>query len=146
MKNRLIILIITMCIVFQLARLESYVSTANREQEERLGSGAERHAQITTRSESLERGNLYNAQVTEQAEIDERYRGLNNAQITTEKEKLQRSGRFDDAQLTTRAQDWENSGRVKSAQITSQRKQESRATNNASLTERMEKQAREDSH
>ena len=114
MKRRLLILIITMCVVFQLARLESYMgygsvtSTANMEQEERFAGGSEHNADITARGENRERKDvLDNAQKTKYNEKEERYYQLNNPQATAGKEKEERSWLLNDAYATTKAEQLE---------------------------------------
>lgn len=148
MKNRLIVLIITMCVVFQLARLEGYRSTEQMEQEERFGGGSEINAKKTSWEEEIEREKLYNPQATERAEMQERRRVLDNAQITASAEKKERSGLLNDARLTTQDESRERRGTMSNAQLTGRGEAKERygSRDNASLTQRMEQEAHQDPH
>lgn len=155
MKQRLLILLITICVVFQLARLESYMgygseaSTEQMEQGERVYGGSEHNADITARGETRERkDDLDNARATKYNETKERYFELDNSQVTQDREKAERSANLDDAYVTTRAQNLENKDFTVNNLSTGQEERKERVgdKNNASLTERMEREARENSH
>jgi hypothetical protein len=155
MKQRLLILIITICVVFQLARLESYMgygseaSTGQMEQEERVYDGAEHNADITNRGETRERkDDLDNARATKYNETEERHFDLDNPQITQDREKAERSGLLNDSYQTTRAQNLERKDLTTNNQSTAQEERKERVggKNNASLTERMERESRENPH
>ncbi|HEX4069392.1 MAG TPA: hypothetical protein VHX42_04810 [Candidatus Babeliales bacterium] len=155
MKHRLLILIITVCVVFQLARLESYMggetiqSTRQAEQEERVYGGEDRNANISSALEILEREDiLYNAKTTDQDQKKERYYGLDNAYSTEGRQNVERNANLNDAYLTTQAQNREEKDLILNNQSTIQEEQRERIglKNNASITERMEQEARQTSH
>jgi ABC-type uncharacterized transport system involved in gliding motility auxiliary subunit len=155
MKQRLLILLITICVVFQLARLESYMgygseaSTEQLEQEERVYDGYGHDADITARGETHERkGVLDNARKTKYNETEERRFVLDNPAATKVREKAERSANLNDPYLTNRAQNLENKDLIMNNQSTAQEERKERVfiKNNASLTERMEKEARQPSH
>jgi hypothetical protein len=156
MKNRLIILIITACIVFQLALLEGYdtcggtckgfKSTAAQEDYEH--ENIINHDHTTNQSEITEcKKLLNNAEITGQAEVVEEA-GLHNAQSTIGQENTERSWLSDEAQLMPKAEEMEIKERVVNAQVTSQEEKRERSgtADNVSRTERLEREARQDSH
>lgn len=141
--KKIIILLITCCIVFQLALLEGYyTSTAEMEEKERLGGQAQQRANITVHAEEQERKEgLYNPQATEQREIEERRDELINAYATEDREKEERSSGLKEGWSTHTQENIERQDLTENAQVTKPEEQRARIENNASLTERMEKEA-----
>lgn len=110
MKNKLIILIITVCIVFQLARLEGYgyvrvregfQTTAEREEQEHV-SDIVGNATLTESQENVEhRGGVNNAEVTRGVEKGQQRSTVErNIYYTSPEETTEHRGGMDHARLT----------------------------------------------
>jgi hypothetical protein len=157
MKNRLIILIITVCIVFQLARLEGYgyvrtregfKTTAQREAEEHVADVTD-NARLTEYQEEREHhgGDVTHAEVTQAIEKAQHRNSVErNVLFTDPEQKYEWRGGKDHARLTNAQEQREHIADVSNnARFTSQdeRGNRYRSELNSSTTAAVEKDSRQ---